>query len=451
MLAHHSVGDFAMKRLSMLGVTMLFSAAACESGSGANPEASAGSIVRVSASAAAVVLNAGASTTLPITVERTPGFARSVELTLSGLPSGVTYSFAPSVLSFGQATSTLTLQSTQGVLAGSYPIVVRAAASAVEPKTTQVNVTVPAPDVSVAFATGSVNVRLEDTVSIPVIVTRTGGGFVDPIALGMSNLPSGMTASFSPSVLTGTNTASVLTLSPAIETTLGARTLQVTTSGISPSTKVTPLPLTVLDAAAPTFRVRVTFPSLTGPVGGGTVESTLGIPRGGGLTSPVTLSAAGLPAGVTAEFAPAVVTGTSSTIRLTATPGATPGIYPITVRGVATGLADRVVPVTYIVSGFRLFSATVTVQRGDSALIPMAIAGYGSLSEPVTVALSRATSGFTFTGLPRSSMTAAGNTTWAAGVTVDASVAPGVYTIDIEARGRSQGISTSTITITVTN
>ena len=437
-------------RVSLLGVSTLFIAAACESGSSANPETSTGSIVRVSASAAAVVLNAGASTTLPITIERSPGFTRSVELTLTGAPNGVTYTFSPASLAFGQSTSTLTLESNQGVQPGSYPLVVRASASAVDPKTTQVNVTVPAPDVIVAFGTGAVSVRLEDTVSVPVTVTRTGGGFVDPIELRISNLPTGVTASFVPSVLTGTNTASVLRLSPVLETTLGASTLQVTTSGISVPQKVTPLPLTVLDAAAPTFRIRFSGSSLTGPVGGGTVESTVGIPRGGGLTAPVTLSTADLPAGVVAEFTPAIITGTTSTIRLTATPGVTPGNYPITVRGVAAGLTDRVVPVTYTVSGMRLFPATVTVRRGGTVEYPVSFARYGSFAEPVTVSVSGVTPGFTFTGMPFTIATTGGGFL-SREVTVAQSVSPGVYTIDIEARGQSRGLSTSTISITVTN
>jgi hypothetical protein len=436
-------------RVSLLCVSMLLVPVACESGSSANPETSTGSLVRVSAAPSAVVLDAGASTTLPIAIERSAGFTRSVELTLTGAPNGVTYTFAPASLAFNQSTSTLTLESNQGVQPGSYPLVVRASASTGDPKTTQVTLTVPTPDVIVVFGTASASVRLEDTVSVPVTVTRTGGGFVDPIALSVSNLPAGVTGSFVPSVLTGTNTASVLRLSPVIETALGASTLQVTTSGISVPQKSTPLPLTVLDAAAPTFRLRFTGSSLTVPVGGGTAESTVGIPRAGGLTAPVTLSTADLPAGVVAEFTPAVVTGTTATIRLTATRGVTPGNYPITVRGVAAGLTDRLVPVTYTVSGLRLFPATVRVQRGATAQVPLSIARYGSFAEPATVSLSGATPGFTFTGLPVTIGGVIG--AFSAGVTVDPSVAPGVYTIDIEARSPSGSLSTSTITITVTN
>ena len=438
-------------RVSKLGASMLVFAAACESGSSADPESSAGGIVNVAASASAVVLDAGASTTVPITIERTAGFVRSVELTLSGVPNGVTYAFAPAALAFGQTTSTLTLESNQGLLPGSYPLVVRATAAEVEPKTTQFSLTVPAPDVSVTLGTGSVSLRLEDTVSIPVAVTRTGGGFADPIELGVGNLPTGVTASFSPRVLTGTNTTSVLSLSAVLETALGASTLQVTTSSLSLPPKAIPLPLTVLDALVPTFRIRLGFPSLVVSFGGGTVEQTVSVPRGGGHTAPVTLSATGVPAGVVAEFTPAVVTGTTSTIRLTAPPEATPGNYPITVRGQAAGLTDRLAPFTYTISGVRLFPATVTVQRGRSAQIAMSVGRYGTFTVPATVALRATTPGFTFTGLPFTSTSAFGGGSFTAGVTVDESVAPGVFTVDIEARGQSQLLSTSTITITVTN
>ncbi|MCC6242088.1 MAG: hypothetical protein IT353_04575 [Gemmatimonadaceae bacterium] len=440
-------------RLSLLRLSLLCFAAACETGSSSNPETSTGSIVAVSASMSTVVLNAGATITVPVTVERSSGFTRSVELSLSGVPSGVTYTFAPASLAFGQTASTLTLASTEGVQPGSYPLVVRASASDVEPKTAPLSMTVPTPDVTLTFGAGAASVRLEDSVSIPITVTRTGGGFVDPIALGISNLPTGITASFAPSVLTGTNTASVLTLSPALEATVGASTLQVTTSGISAPLKLTPLPLTVLDAAAPTFRIRLASSSAVVPFGGGTSEGTVRIPRGGGLTAPVTLSTAPLPSGVVAEFIPPVVTGTgtTSTIRFTSTAAATPGTYPVTVRGTASGLEERTIASLLTVTGVRLFPATATVQRGGTAQIPLSISRYGTLTDAVTVAVSGGSAGFTFTGLPFSLAASSGGALFSAGVAVDQSVAPGVYTINIEARGQSQLFSASTITITVTN
>jgi len=430
--------------------TLLF-AVACESGSSADPESSAGSIVSVSASTPAVELNAGASTTVPITVERTPGFARSVALSLSGLPNGMTYTFTPAALAFGQASSTLTLEANQGVQPGSYPLQVSASAADVESKSSQFNVTVPTPEVSIAVGTGAVSIRLEDTLSIPVTVTRTGGGFMDPIDLSISNLPIGVTARFTPSVLTGSGTASVLLLTPAIETALGAGTAQVITSTISAAPKTVTLPLTILDALAPTFRVRLGTSALVTPFGGGSVERSVSLPRAGGFADAVALSAVGLPAGVTAAFTPAVVTGTAALMRLTATPEAPPGNYPITVRGVAAGLADRATPITLAVSGARLFPATVTVQRGQTAQTELGLGRYGGFSDPVAVTLTRATPGFTFTGLPRETGSSSASTSFTVRVAVDEGVVPGVYTFDVEARGQSQVLSTTMITITVTN
>lgn len=435
--------------VSLLGVSMLL-LAACESGSSADPEGSAGSIVSVSAASPTVVLNAGASTTVPITVERTPGFARSVALTLSGLPNGLTYTFTPAALAFGQASSTLTLEANQGVQPGSYPLQLSASAAEVESKSAQFTVTVPTPEVSITVGTGAASVRLEDTVSLPVTVTRTGGGFMDPIELGISNLPSGVTARFTPSVLSGSATASALSLTPAIETALGARTAQVTASTISAAPKTIPLAVTILDASAPTFRIRVGAQSEF-PFEGGIIERTVTVFRAGGFTGSVTLAAAGLPAGVVAEFTPPNVTEAASIMQLRASAGAFAGNHTITVRGAAAGLVERVVPATVIVSGVRLFPSTVTVQRGRSGQSLVSMGRYGSFADSSTVALASAAPGFTFTGLPVTIPQSNGGFGVSYGVTVDGSVAPGVYTFDVEARGRSQVLSTSTISVTVTN
>ncbi len=75
---------------------------------------------------------------------------------------------------------------------------------------------------------------------------------------------------------------------------------------------------------------------------GSTAELTVTVARLAGFTGAITLSAEGLPAGVTAAFAPATVPGssTTSTLALTASASATVGTVVATVRAKATGVTD---------------------------------------------------------------------------------------------------------------
>lgn len=76
---------------------------------------------------------------------------------------------------------------------------------------------------------------------------------------------------------------------------------------------------------------------------GSTAQVTVTVSRVTDFNGLVTLSAEGLPAGVSAAFAPAImpnVTTGNSTLTLTAAPGATLGTVPVTVRATASGVAD---------------------------------------------------------------------------------------------------------------
>jgi hypothetical protein len=58
------------------------------------------------------------------------------------------------------------------------------------------------------------------------------------------------------------------------------------------------------------------------------------INRIGTFTSPVTMSASGLPADVTATFSPNPASGSSTTLTVTATRALARGTYPFTVTGI---------------------------------------------------------------------------------------------------------------------
>ena len=82
---------------------------------------------------------------------------------------------------------------------------------------------------------------------------------------------------------------------------------------------------------------------------GASGTSTISIPRTGGFTAGVTLTASGLPAGVTASFNPSQTTGGSSVLTLSASSTATIGAATITVTG-ASGSLTRTATVNLTVN-----------------------------------------------------------------------------------------------------
>ncbi|MGA2351806.1 MAG: phospholipase D-like domain-containing protein [Terracidiphilus sp.] len=95
----------------------------------------------------------------------------------------------------------------------------------------------------------------------------------------------------------------------------------------------------VQSAGTSSFSLSATAASVTdGSTGTSTVTESIS----NGFSSPVTLSASGLPTGVTAAFSPTSITGAgTSTLTFTASSTATPGNYTVTVTGTpATGTAQ---------------------------------------------------------------------------------------------------------------
>ncbi len=171
------------------------------------------------------------------------------------------------------------------------------------------------------------------------ITVNEVNGFTGSVTLAASGLPSGVTAGFSPNPTTGTST---LTLTASASATTGTKTVIITgTSGSLVAT--TTLALTVSATSTPNFTIGASPASLSVRRGGkGT--STIKITSQDGFSSATTLSATGLPSGVTAGFSsnpvtPAANGSASSTLTLTASSTATIGKSTITVKGTSGSLS----------------------------------------------------------------------------------------------------------------
>ena len=186
----------------------------------------------LSANTKSVAVVQGASSNVNLSLAAKYGFNASVGLTVSGLGSGVTASFSTATLPLsGSGTSILTINAASAAPLGNSTVTIAASGGGMTvnlPITVTVN---PPPSFSLkdSVTTG----KLAQGSSLSLTVTITGmGGFSSSVALSISGLPAGVTASFSPSALSGAGTHnSTLKLTAASSATLGAAPLTITASG----------------------------------------------------------------------------------------------------------------------------------------------------------------------------------------------------------------------------
>ena len=172
---------------------------------------------------------------------------------------------------------------------------------------------------------------LQGSLGSTTITINPVNGFNSGVTLGASGLPSGVTATF------GTNPAtssSSLTLTASSSAATGTFTVTVTgTSGaLGSNTTVT---LTLNPAGDYSLSASPTSVSVARGAKG---TSTITVSPLNGFSGSVSLSATGLPSGVTAAFNPISITN-ASTLTLTASSAATLGTFTITITGKSAALS----------------------------------------------------------------------------------------------------------------
>jgi endoglucanase len=353
----------------------------------------------LSGSPTSLTVNRGASGTSTITITRSGGFTGGVTLSASGLPAGVTASFSTNPATGGSALLTLTASATATL--GNAAVTVTGTGGSLT-RTTPISLTVsqPAtPDFALSSSPTSLTVARGASGTSTITVTRSGG-FTGGVTLSASGLPAGVTASFSTNPATGGS--ALLTLAASSTATLGAATITVTGTG-GGLTRSATVGLTVSDAQTPDFTISGSPPGLTinrGASGTGTITVT----RTGGFTGGVTLSASGLPAGVTASFNPNPATGASSILTLSVSGAAPLGAATITVTGTGGGLT-RTTPISLTVGEGGGGNGGVTVTAAINASGPwfneevIRMNNTGTLTAlSVTIVIQR-TTGVSFNGM----------------------------------------------------
>jgi subtilisin family serine protease len=282
------------------------------------------------------------------------------------------------------------------------------------------------PDFAVAVTPASVSVQPGGTATYNVTVSSSGG-FAGDVALSVSGLP----GSFSPPVVAGGAGSAVLTV--VGPSTAGTTALVITgaSGAVSHSASAS---LTVVPP--PDYSLTATPVTRTVNAGAGTAY-TVAVGPANGFSGDVTLSAAGLPAGVgSLAVSPSVVHGSGTAQLAVATLATAPaGTYSVTVSGVSGALSHSVT-VTLVVNrpdfGVTMSPSSVSVTRGQTATYTVSVSSLGGFAGSVTLKPS---------GLP-ANVTA----TW----TGNPVVAPGTATLKVKTTA-STVRGTFTVKVTATS
>ena len=190
---------------------------------------------------------------------------------------------------------------------------------------------------SVSTASGPVTAGSSSTFT--VTAGRTGT-FTGPIDLSVEGLPAGVTATVSPTQLTGAATSATVTLNAAATAAAGASTLTVRGKGTGVADATSSYALTVQAAPAAGGFTLAMNPTTLSVAAGANGTSTVTIARTGTFAGAVNLAVSGAPAGVTATLSSASVAGTTSTLTVAVAAGTAATTGTITITGSATGVAN---------------------------------------------------------------------------------------------------------------
>ena len=395
----------------------------------------------------------GAATTIPITITRIGDFTSAVDVTVEGLPTGVTAGSLS--LAAGVTTGTLTLTATAAAAATTTPasIIIRASGTGVTSQTATVALTVASaatPGFTLMATPAALTATAGQGGTSTLTLARTGG-FTGAVDLTVTGAPTGLTATVAPNSLTGATLTSTLTVATTAATAPGTYTLTITGTSAGTSRTATVM-FTVTAAAGITVALA---PATLSIAQGGSATSNITLARVGGLTGDIALTATGLPTGATVTFAPTTATGTATASVATVAAGAaTPaGLYSVVITGTGAGsvagaatLALTVTAAT--VGNYTLAAApaTVSIAQGATGTSTITLTRTGGFAGAVGLAVSGLPTGITSTFNPASVTTNSSTLSLA----VAGSVAAGTYNGTITGTATGLANVTTPITVTVT-
>ena len=387
----------------------------------------------VSASATSLSVLTGSSGHLTVSTAISNGDVPNIALSASGLPTGVAATFSPTSLSGSTAaSSTVTFAAAATATPGTYSAKINAVSNGVSQSVT-VSLVIPTPSRTFTASATSLTVLTGGSNHMTVSSALSNGAF-PTIALSASGLPTGVTASFSPTSLSGSASASsTVTFAAAVTATPGtySATVNAVSNGVTESVTVSlviPTPSRTFTASATSLTV------LTGSSNHMTVSSAVS----NGAFASIALSASGLPTGVTASFSPTSLSGAasaSSTVTFAAAATTTPGTYSVKVNGVSNGVTQSATVSLVIPTPSFTFNAgqtSLTVLTGSSNHMTVSSAVSNGAVPPIALSASGLPMGLTASFSP-TSLSGASSTSGNVTFTAASTMTPGTYTININA------------------
>ena len=279
----------------------------------------------------------------------------------------------------------------------------------------------------------SVTVGLGGSGTVSVAVTAQGG-FNAPVTLSTSGVPSGVTVKFSAATASA-GAPVTATFTAAANAVAGNATIAINGSGggLARSSTV------ALTVAAPSFSLSTSAASLT-LTAGTPSKVTVTSATLGGFKGAVSLSATGLPKGVTASFSPTSIASPgngSSTLTLRAATTATEGPATVTVKGVSgSQTKTQTISLVVVVPTFAITanSASGSVTAGGSSTFTLNAVGINGFNAAVALSVSGLPSGVTAKFSP-TSISSPGTGSSTLTVTAAATKTAGVYTLTVTGTG----------------
>jgi hypothetical protein len=277
----------------------------------------------------------GSSVTDTIAVTGANGFAGSVTLAASNLPSGVSASFATNPTT---GSSVLTLTASSTATTGAATIAISGTSGNLSASTSIVLTVNPAPAFTIAPSASALSIAQGNSATDTITVSGSNG-FNGSVTLAATGLPSGVTATFATNPAVG---SSVLTLAASSMSATGTSTVTVTgTSGSL--TASTTIALTV--NAPPGFTLAPSTPTVSVAPGSST-NDTITISGSGGFVGTVSLSAAITSSPQGAQDLPTLSFGSTNPVTVTSAGGT--ATLTISTTAATTAASDRPVrPANY--------------------------------------------------------------------------------------------------------
>jgi hypothetical protein len=268
-------------------------------------------------------------------------------------------------------------------------------------------------------------------------------GFSGSVALSVSGLPAGATASFNPVVVSGAGSS---TLSVSTGPTVTPGTYPLTISGVNGST-IHSTTVALIVNPAPDFTLSATPPSQAVIAGADTSYSVM-VSGLNGFGGTVSLSASGLPAGASGSFSANSATGSGSSTLSVTTGAATPvGTYALTITGISSPLSHSAT-VSLTVSaqpdfGLSISPSTQSVRKGGAATYNVTVTPANGFTGAIGLALSTTPAG------PGGTFSPPTLTSGTSKLTVNAGTKTGTFTLTVTATSGST-VHTTTATLLVT-